>query len=149
MLAFGDDKMTIKKGDTVEVEYEGKLDDGTEFDNSKKHGQPLKFEVGGGQVIKGFDEAVVGMNQGEEKEFRLEPKEAYGDQNPELRKDIPKEQLPKQEMEVGMMLVMKLPDGNQFPAKIVDIGEKTVTIDLNHPLAGKALNFKVKVSKVN
>lgn len=66
--------MAVKSGDTIKVEYEGKLDDGTVFDNSESHGEPLEFTAGKGQVVKGFDDAVIGMEKGEEKEFRLEPK---------------------------------------------------------------------------
>jgi len=141
--------MAIEKGNKVTVEYIGTLEDGTEFDSSAKHGQPLSFEVGAGQMIKGFDEAVVGMNVGEEKDIVLEPKDAYGDPQPELRKEIPREHLPKEPTpEVGMMLGMQMPDGKQFPAKIVEVNETNVVIDLNHPLAGKKLKFHVKVVSV-
>lgn len=138
--------MAVKKGDKVKVEYEGKLEDGTVFDSSKSHGKPLEFEVGSGKVIKGFDEGVVGMEIGEEKEIRIEPKDAYGDHNPELIKKVPKDKLPKeQEVKPGMMLLMGLPNGAQLPVKITEVGDKEVTLDLNHPLAGKTLIFKVKI----
>ena len=87
--------MAIKKGDKVKIEYTGTLDDGTVFDSSEKHGKPLEFEVGSGQVIKGFDNAVIGMKKGQEKEFKLKPEEAYGEPNPNLIRKIPKEQIPK------------------------------------------------------
>lgn len=139
-------KMTIKEGDKVKIEYTGTLDDGTVFDSSEKHGKPLEFEVGVGQVIKGFENAVIGMKKGEEKEFKLQPAEAYGDYNPQLIKKIPKEQLPKdKELKSGMILVIGTPDGKKFPARITDVTDKEVSLDLNHPLAGKVLNFKIKV----
>ena len=138
--------MAVKKGDKIKVEYTGTLEDGTVFDSTEKQGKPLEFEVGGGQLIKGFDEAVVGMEKGKEKEITLKPEEAYGEPNEQLIKEIPKEQLPKEpEAKEGMMLMVGLPDGKQLPAKIAKVGEKTVTLDLNHPLAGKVLKFKLKV----
>ncbi len=142
--------MAIKTGDKIKVEYEGKLEDGTVFDSSEKHGNPLEFEVGAKQVIKGFEDAVIGMEKGEEKEITLKPSEAYGDQNPQLVKKVPKEHLPKdKELKPGMMLLMKLPNGAQIPAKITEVGNKEVTLDLNHPLVGKTLIFKIKVADIS
>jgi len=141
--------MAIKEGDKVKIEYEGKLDDGTVFDSSEKHGKPLEFEVGAGQVIKGFNDAVIGMEKDEEKEIKLEPKEAYGDNNPELVKKVPRDKMPKEpEPQPGMMLMMGLPDGKQIPAKITEVGDTEVTLDLNHPLAGQNLHFKIKIVEV-
>ncbi|MBS3165638.1 peptidylprolyl isomerase [Candidatus Woesearchaeota archaeon] len=141
--------MAIKKGDTVKVEYTGTLDDGTQFDASSNLGRPLEFKVGEGSVIKGFEEGVVGMNVGEEKKIHLTPAHAYGDVNPLLVKKVPRGQLPKeQEPQKGMMLLINLPNGVQLPAKIVEVTAADVTLDLNHPLAGKNLNFKIKVVSV-
>jgi len=137
--------MAVKKGDKIKVEYEGKLEDGTVFDSSEKQGQPLEFQVGGGQMIKGFDEAVVGMEEGEEKEITLKPEDAYGEPNEQLVQEVPKDQLPEGDPQVGMMLGVTLPNGMQVPAKITKVGDETITIDLNHPLAGKTLNFKLKI----
>lgn len=145
-INIGVDNMPIKEGDKVKIEYEGKLEDGTVFDSSEKHGKPLEFEVGSKQIIPGFEKAVIGMKKGEEKEITLEPKDAYGDPNPQLIKSVPKEQLPKEpEPKVGMVLGITLPNGSQFPAKIVEVGDKEIKIDMNHPLAGKKLIFKIKV----
>lgn len=139
----------VKAGDTVKVEYEGKLEDGTVFDCSEKHGKPLEFEVGSGRIIKGFDNAVVGMKKGEAKTFRLKPEEAYGPANPILIQKVPREHLPKEpEPKAGMMLVMSLPTGEQIPAKITDVSKDVVTIDFNHPLAGKTLIFKIKLLEI-
>lgn len=138
--------MPIKKGDKIKVEYTGTLEDNTVFDSSEKQGKPLEFEVGGGMIIKGFDEAVVGMEVDEEKEITLPPEEAYGQINPQLVQNVPKEQLPKdQEIKEGMMLMVGLPNGMQLPAKVIEITENEVKIDVNHPLAGKTLNFKIKI----
>lgn len=140
---------TVKKGDTIKVDYEGSLEDGTIFDASQNHGQQLEFEVGSGQLIKGFDEAVVGMKVGQEKKVDIDPENAYGPRNPEMLKEIPREQLPKdQEPKVGMGMVIGLPNGSKFPATIAKVSDKTVTLDLNHPLAGKKLTFKIKVAQI-
>lgn len=142
--------MAVKKGDKVKVEYTGTLEDGTVFDSSEKHGQPLEFEVGGGQVIKGFDEAVVGMEKGQEKEVTIKPEDAYGEPNKELVKKVPRDQLPQdQKPKEGMMLAVTLPNGQQIPAKIVAVEDKEVTLDLNHPLSGKVLKFKLKLVDVS
>jgi len=142
--------IAIKKVDKIKVEYEGKLEDGTVFDSSEKHGKPLEFEVGAKQVIKGFEEAVLGMEKGDEKEITLKPSEAYGDHNLELVKKVPKEHLPKdKELKTGMMLLMKLPNGAQIPAKIAEVSDKEVTLDLNHPLVGKTLVFKIKIADIS
>ncbi len=143
--------MTIKQGDKVSVEYEGKLDNGQVFDSSNKTGEskPIEFEVGAGQVISGFDKAVEGMEKGQEKEFSVESKDAYGDRKEELKKEIPKSSLPEgQEPKEGMMLVLNTPQGQQIPAKITKVSDDKITIDLNHPLAGQNLNFKIKVVDV-
>ncbi|MBD3354976.1 peptidylprolyl isomerase [Candidatus Woesearchaeota archaeon] len=137
--------MSVKKGDKIKVEYTGKLENGQVFDTSEGK-QPLEFEVGAGKIIKGFDNAVIGMKKGEEKEITLKPEEAYGDPNPKLLQKIPREKLPEgKEPKQGMMLAMKTPDGRQVPVKIKEVSDKDITIDLNHPLAGKTLNFKIKV----
>jgi FKBP-type peptidyl-prolyl cis-trans isomerase 2 len=139
--------MPIKKGDKIKVEYEGKFDDGTVFDSSSYHNEPLEFEVGCGQIIPGFEEAVVGMESGDEKEFDLKPQDAYGEYDPELMHKISKDQLPMN-VAPGMILVATLPNGIQTPVKVVEVSDEWVTIDLNHPLAGKHLNFKVKILDV-
>ncbi len=142
--------MPVKKGDKVKIEYTGTFDDGTVFDSSEKHGKPLEFEAGAGHVIKGFDAAVLGMEKGQEKEIKIQPKEAYGDRNPNLIKKIPKSQLPQgKEVKKGMMLMLSTPDGKQMPATIAEVTDDSISIDLNHPLAGKNLNFKIKVVDIS
>lgn len=142
-----EETMTIvKKGNKVKVEYVGTLEDGTVFDSSEKHEAPLEFEAGAGQLIKGFDNAVLGMKQGEEKEIKITPKDAYGEHNPELVKEIPKDCFPQnQEIQPGMVFMMGLQDGRKIPVRISQVSNDTVTIDLNPPLAGKKLTFKIKV----
>ena len=141
--------MIVEKGNKVKVDYTGTFDDGVVFDASEKHGQPLEFEVGTGQVIKGFDDAVLGMKKGEEKKIVISAAEAYGEVRRELHKKVPRAQLPQdQEPKVGMILAVGLPNGQQFPARIVEVTKEDVTIDLNHPLAGKTLHFKIKVAEI-
>jgi len=140
--------MPIEKGNKVKIEYTGTLEDGTVFDSSERHGKPLEFELGAKQVIAGFENAVLGMEKGQEKTVKLAPSEAYGDYNPQLVKKVPRDQLPKDELKPGMVLGMKLPNGAQLPARIVDINETEATLDMNHILAGKTLNFRIKVVDV-
>ncbi len=143
-----DNKMAVKKGDKIKVEYTGTLDDGSVFDSSEKHGAPLEFEVGSGQIISGFENAVIGMKKGDEKKIKLSPSEAYGDANPQLIKQVPKAQLPKAELKIGMILGVKLSNGAQVPARITEVTDEIVTIDFNHPLAGKTLHFAIKVVEI-
>ena len=142
------DAMPIKNGDKVKIEYAGTLDDGTVFDSSEVH-EPLEFEVGAKQVIKGFEDAVIGMEKGEEKFIRLEASEAYGNPSNQLIKKVPRDKFPKEELKPGMMLGVSLANGAEVPAKITEVTDTEVTIDLNHPLAGKALNFKIKAIEVS
>ncbi|MAE13158.1 peptidylprolyl isomerase [Candidatus Woesearchaeota archaeon] len=138
--------MPVKNGDKIKVDYTGSLEDGTIFDSSEKAGHPIEVEIGAHKVIKGFEDALLNMKKGEEKEVTLPSDMAYGDPNPQLLKKVPKDQLPKeQELKPGMMLAVSLPNGMQLPAKIVEVGDTEVTLDLNHPLAGKTLKFKLKV----
>ena len=141
--------MPIKKGDYVKVEYHGTLDDGTVLDSSENHCDPLVFEAGCNQVIPGFDKAILEMEPGEEKEIKIEAADAYGDVKLELIQKVSKEHVPEgQDIEKGMMLMVEMPNGGQIPATITEIEEETLTIDLNHPLAGKNLNFKLKLIEI-
>jgi len=140
--------MTIKKGDKVKIDYTGTLEDGTVFDTSEGK-QPIEFEVGSGMVIPGFDAALIGMKKGEEKEISLPPEKAYGPNNPNMLKKLPRDKLPPdQEPKPGMVLMIGTQQG-QFPAKITAIDDKEITVDLNHPMAGKKLNFKLKVVDID
>ena len=143
-------KMKVEKGNKVKVEYEGKFEDGTVFDSSENHGQPLEFEAGAGMVVPGFDAAVLGMEKDEEKEFKIEPRDAYGELNPEAFRKVPREQLPADaEIKPGMMLGVQMPNGQQMPVKVAEVSDTEITLDLNHPLAGKTLNFKIKIIDIS
>jgi FKBP-type peptidyl-prolyl cis-trans isomerase 2 len=137
----------VTNGDKVKIEYEGKLDDGTVFDSSNSHEKPLEFEVGNKQVIPGFENAVMGMEKDQEKEIELKPEEAYGDYNPERIQKIPKDKIPP-EAKAGSMLMMQTQNGAMMPVKVVEIDDKEATLDMNHPLAGKTLHFKLKVIEI-
>lgn len=141
--------MTAKTGDRVKIEYTGTLDDGTVFDSNVDQGSLLEFEVGGGQVIKGFDDAILGMQEGEEKQFSISPADAYGDHDPTLIQKVPKEVFPPDaELALGLLFEAGLPTGEKVPAMVTAIEEGIVVVDLNHPLAGKRLNFKIKLSGI-
>jgi FKBP-type peptidyl-prolyl cis-trans isomerase 2 len=139
----------VEKGNKIKVEYVGKLEDGTVFDSSEKHNSPLEFVVGEGQLIKGFDNAVVGMKIGEEKEVEIPPEEGYGNHNPEFVRDMPKDMFPKdQEIKPGMVFMVDIQDGRQIPVRVTKVSDENVTIDLNPPLAGQTLIFKIKVLEI-
>jgi len=142
--------MVIEKGNTVEFEYTGSFEDGTVFDESKKHGQPLKVVVGEGKIIPGLEKAITGMVADEEKEIVIPAEEAYGQPNPELKKTVPRNMIPgDQEVKEGMILMMTLPNGQQIPSTIKEVKDEELVVDLNHPLAGKTLVFKIKIVSVN
>jgi len=139
--------MAIQKGDIIKVEYEGRLEDGTIFDSTElNNGLPIKFEVGKGELISGFDEAVIGKEVGEEFEVTIHPNEAYGDFDPTLTHTIKIEQFPEDiTPEPGMMLRVDGPNNTYSVAWIKAVDEENVTLDMNHPLAGKILSFKIKI----
>ncbi len=142
--------MTIKKGAKVKVEYTGTLDDGSVFDSTTHgdHTHPLEFEIGAGKVIPGFENAIKEMSVGDEREIHIPSAEAYGDARPELVQKVPRDKMPEG-IKDGMIIGVTLANGAQIPAKVISVDEKDVTIDLNHPLAGKNLNFKLKLVEVN
>ncbi|TQD23415.1 peptidylprolyl isomerase [Methanolobus vulcani] len=138
--------LPIKDGDTIKISYVGTLDDGTVIDSTENHEGPLEFTVGSGQVISGFDEAVKGMEVGEEKTIRIEAADAYGEPNPAMIETVPKSMLQcDAEITAGMMIAVGTADGQQMPAKITEVTDETLTVDMNHPLAGEALTFNIKV----
>lgn len=134
-----------KRGDSVKIHYDGSLDDGTRFDSSMGR-DPLEFTVGSGQVIPGFDNAVVGMAVGEKKSVRILPIEAYGEHSDELVHELPKSALPEDlEVAVGMPLQATSSSGDVVNMVVVEVAESSIQVDANHPLAGKALNFEIEL----
>ena len=137
--------MKVATGDNVKVHYRGTLTDGTEFDNSHTRGEPLEFTIGSGQMIVGFNDAIIGMAEGEKKTFSLTPEMAYGHRIEEAVQAVPRSAFGDDfELEIGGMVQGNGPRG-PFVAKIQQLDEDTVTLDLNHPLAGQELSFEVEV----
>lgn len=137
-----------KKGDTVKIHYHGKLTDGTTFDSSKGR-EPLEFELGSGMVIAGFDNGVTGMTVGETKTINIPAAEAYGEANPEMILEYPRNQFPADLVpEIGMQLVMHNGAVQQFNVTIVELKEESVKLDANHPLAGKELIFDLELVEI-
>ena len=141
--ACGGSEEGAQAGDLVAVHYTGTLDDGEKFDSSLDRGQPLEFTVGAGQMITGFDAAVVGMAVGDTKTVRLAPTEAYGDKLDEQIVDVPLTNLPE-DVEVGQQLFS--PNGQTVV--VVAINEDSATIDANHPLAGEFLTFEIEMVSI-
>jgi len=136
-------------GDKVKVRYEGRLTDGTVFDASPED-RPLHFILGRREVIPGFEEAVVGMFQGESRTVTVSPEKAYGPAKPALVEEIDRELLPDGvDLKVGRQLEITTHDGNKSLVLITDLNEETVILDGNHPLAGKELFFEIKLLKVD
>lgn len=137
-----------EQGDRVRVHYTGKLDSGEVFDSSRQR-EPLEFQLGAGQVIGGFDRAVEGMEVGETREVRLDAKDAYGEPREELKLQVPRTELPEGvDPAVGDAMRLQDGSGQQHMARITEVRDTEVTLDLNHPLAGKALNFELELMDV-
>ena len=139
---------TVEKGTKIKIHYKGTLEDGTEFDNSKDRGATLDFEVGAGQMIKGFDSNVLGMGEGEVRTFTLEPEEAYGLIHEEAYRLFPKEAFGDNDIEVGGVVEGSNGQGQPMLARISNISDDGVLLDLNHPLAGKNLTFEVELIEI-
>lgn len=134
-----------KSGDTVAVHYTGRLENGTVFDSSEGR-EPIEFELGSGSVIPGFENALEGMEVGGEREIRIAPEHAYGERKDDLSVDVPRAQLPEDvNPEVGQMLAVQVAPGQQAVARIADVDDGSVTLDLNHPLAGETLVFAIEL----
>lgn len=141
-------KEEVQQGDTVKVHYTGKLKDGTVFDSSSGR-EPLEFTVGDGQVITGFEEAVVGMEPGQRRSTTVEPEKGYGPRLEERIVAVARERLPEDlEPEVGQRLQVQQPDGSAVPVVIARVSDTEVTLDANHPLAGKDLTFDIELVEV-
>ena len=136
----------VAKGDRVEIHYVGTLEsDGTEFDSSRERGAPLPFTVGQGQMIKGFDDGVLGMKIGEMKTLVLPPSMAYGDVSPENVLRVPKKDVVDAIGAEECVIGAKLMVGQGMPATITEITEEEIALDANHPLAGQTLKFEVEL----
>ena len=135
-------------GDTVQVEYTGTLADGTVFDSSVGR-EPLEFTLGAGQLIPGFEEAVLGLKVGEKKTVTILAEEAYGPHLEGMAVELPREDLPGDKTpEIGDRLVVSRADGSQAIVTIVSVSDNVVVVDTNHPLAGKDLTFEIELVKI-
>jgi FKBP-type peptidyl-prolyl cis-trans isomerase 2 len=132
-----------QSGDTVQVHYTGKLDDGTTFDTSMQR-EPLEFTLGAGELIPGFEQAVLGMSPGESKTATIPTDQAYGRHRPERVLEVDRNQLPATlQPQVGQQLQMTRPDGQAIDVVITAVTDAQVMLDANHPLAGKELIFDI------
>ncbi len=140
--------MKTKNGDKVKVHYTGKLEDGEVFDSSRDR-KPLEFTVGEGNVIPGFDKAVLDMEIGEQKSVEIAPDEAYGPRREELVVDVERSEFPSHiEPSIGQRLQMQQPEGGTVNLVITDMNDETITLDANHPLAGRTLLFEVEMMEI-
>lgn len=137
-----------KKGDKVKVHYTGSLTDGTVFDSSADR-EPLEFTLGSGMVIEGFEQAVLGMQPGESRTANIPAEQAYGQHHDELTFQVPRAQIPPDiTPELGMMLSIRLEDGSTPHVYISEMDETAITLDGNHPLAGKELVFELVLVEI-
>lgn len=137
-----------KIGDNVKVHYTGKLADGSVFDSSKER-EPLGFSLGAGTIIPGIENCVIGMKPGDKKKIVLPPEEAFGHRREDLIAKLEKSDIPKSiEPFVGKQLTLNQKDGSPIDVVIMDMNERSVTVDANHPLAGKTLEFEIELAEI-
>ncbi len=138
-----------KSGDTVSVHYTGTLTDGTVFDSSQNR-EPLVFTIGSGQVIPGFEQAVVGLEPGQTREATIPATQAYGEHNDDLIFDVDRSQLPSDmSPSVGEQYQMRQPDGQAMIVTVQDVTPEQITLDANHPLAGQDLTFDIQLVSID
>lgn len=137
-----------KQGDTVKVHYTGKLKDGSVFDSSANR-EPLEFTLGGGNMIPGFEQAVLGMESGQKKVADIPSDQAYGEKREDMIISVPRENVPGDiSPEVGQQLAVQQQGGQQVPVTVTEVTEEKVVLDANHPLAGKDLVFEIELLEV-
>lgn len=137
-----------KTGDTVKIHYTGTLTDGTQFDSSAGR-DPLEFTLGSGQVIPGFDQAVQGMAVGDSKSVNIAAQDAYGPRHEQMVQEVPKNALPEDlEPTAGMSLQARGQDGRVLNLTVTHVGDEAITVDGNHPLAGRDLNFDIELVEI-
>jgi len=137
-----------KKGDQVAIHYTGKLSDGSVFDSSMDS-EPLSFTLGEGQVIEGFEEAVYGMTEGEQKSVTIPPEKAYGERNEEMLVDVPRSQFPdNNDPEEGQQIQIENEKNEEMLVYVSKVTDNTVTLDANAPLAGEELTFELDLVSI-
>lgn len=139
----------VKTGDTVHIHYTGTLSDGSTFDSSEGR-DPLAFEVGSGAVIPGLDQALPGMAVGDKKRVEIGARDAYGSANPNARQTVPRADVPADiPLDVGTTLQVQTPTGQVMPVTVAEVTDDAVTLDANHPLAGKDLTFDIELVAID
>lgn len=134
------------EGKTVKVHYTGTFDNGEKFDSSLDRGEPLEFTCMAGQMIPGFDAAVNDMQVGEKRTVKIPAADAYGEFDPAKVQRVEFDKVPFfQEMKVGQHVMLTMPDGRQAPAKAIEKDDESITLDMNHELAGKDLTFEIEL----
>ena len=136
--------MAIENGDTVQVHYTGRLEDGHVFDSSEGRG-PLEFKVGAGQVIPGFDQAVAGQDVGAKTTVEVPPEQGYGPHDPNMVQTLDRARVQGEGFEEGQVLGLQDDEGRPFQATVVGLDDDKITLDFNHFLAGKTLVFDIEV----
>lgn len=140
---------SAKHGDTVQVHYTGTLDDGTVFDSSANR-EPLQFTIGAGQIIPGFEDAVIGMKPGDAKSTTIPADQAYGPHNDDMVVMVDRDQFPNHiTPEIGQQLQISQPNGQPIVVTVTDVSVESVTLDANHPLAGKDLTFNIELVAID
>jgi len=143
-------KQKVVTGDGVLLHYKGSFTDGNVFDSSYERGQPLPVVVGSGQLIKGFESALIGMTEGQTKTINIASADAYGPTNPEAFSTVQRDQFPSDyQFFEGAPVQGTTADGRPLFAKVASFTDTDVTLDLNHPLAGKDLSFEIEVVDIN
>jgi peptidylprolyl isomerase len=139
---------SVKNGDTVKVHYVGKFKDGAVFDSSRNR-EPLELKIGSGKIIPGFEKGVLGMEVGETKELSIAPDEGFGEKRSDLKIPVKKSDFPNDiEPSVGQQLQFRQPNGTPINVTVTDISGEDVTLDANHPLAGKTLSFEIELLEI-
>ncbi|GHA21184.1 peptidyl-prolyl cis-trans isomerase [Devosia pacifica] len=137
-----------KSGDTVRINYTGRLTDGTEFDSSAGR-EPLEFTLGAGQVIPGLEKHIDGMEVGAKDTVTIPSDAAYGPHRPEAIQTVERASVPENvPLDIGAQLQARTPDGQTVPLTVVGVDESSVQLDANHPLAGKDLVFDVELVEI-
>lgn len=137
----------VKDGSTVTLEYTLSGEDGAVIESNKGKA-PLKYIHGRRQIIRGLERGLAGMKTGEEKSIQVRPEDGYGVVDPKAFREFPRDKLPPEASHVGTVLTARTPDGQAMPVRVHEVKENMIVLDFNHPLAGKTLNFEVKVADI-
>ena len=139
----------IQDGNTVTINYKGTFEDGVEFDSSYSRGEPMVCTVGNGSLIEGFNNALIGMKEGEKKSVTIPPDQAYGDYKEGGIMDVPANSFHENfSPEAGAAVYGRNEKGEEILATVVSFDEENIKLDFNHPMAGKTLNFEIQVENI-